>query len=34
LELKALQQDPPDGINAKPLDKSCFYWQGDFYLKL
>jgi ubiquitin-conjugating enzyme E2 D/E len=28
LELKALQQDPPDGISAKPLDKSCFYWQA------
>jgi len=28
LELKALQQDPPDGINAKPLDSSCFFWQA------
>ena len=28
LELKSLQQDPPDGINAKPLDTSCFFWQG------
>lgn len=28
LELKSLQQDPPDGINAKPLDSSCYYWQA------
>lgn len=35
LELKSLQQDPPDGINAKPLDTSCFFWQGilDEYLR-
>ena len=34
LELKALQQDPPDGINAKPLDSSCFYWQGKTFYKI
>lgn len=28
LELKSLLQDPPDGINAKPLDSSCYYWQA------
>lgn len=28
LELRSLQQDPPDGINARPLDSSCYYWQG------
>lgn len=28
LELKALQQDPPEGINAKPVDSSCYYWQA------
>ena len=28
LELKSLQQDPPDGIVARPLDASCFSWQA------
>ena len=28
LELKALQSDPPEGIMAKPLDSSCFFWQA------
>lgn len=34
LELKALQQDPPDGINAKPLDSCCYYWQGKLYCNI
>ncbi len=29
LELKALQHDPPTGINAKPLDGSFYFWQGN-----
>lgn len=28
LELKALNFDPPEGISAKPIDSSCYYWQA------
>ncbi len=28
MELKALQHEPPEGINAKPIDDSCFFWQA------
>lgn len=27
-ELKSLQSDPPEGIDAKPLDKTCCHWQA------
>lgn len=27
-EIRALNQDPLDGIQAKPLDEHCFHWQA------